>query len=289
MENSLKSIVDQSTSIIILLPTKPFFDQVAAGLTLYLSLREKKDISISSSSPMTVEFNRLVGVNKVAHELGNKNLIIKFVDYKASEIERVSYDIENGEFRLSVIPKPGVSAPRKEQAELSYAGVASDTVILVGGANDSHYPALSGSDLAGAKLVHVGTKPLRLQLKREVMSLVRPATSISEVVATLIKQGGFDLDADIATNLLMGIEEATSRFSDPGVTAETFRVVSELMQAGGKRISQVKIPRQTDPTSVVPGQFPKRNVPQKDVQKQDKQKTPKDWLEPKIYKGTSVS
>ena len=86
MENSFKSIIDGSKSILIMLPTKPFFDQVASGLGLYLSLRDKKDVQVYSTTPMTVEFNRLIGVNKISQELGNKNLIIRFVEaaYKSA-------------------------------------------------------------------------------------------------------------------------------------------------------------------------------------------------------------
>ena len=99
MDNSFKSLLEEAKSILILLPLRPFFDQVAGGLGLYLALRESKEAAISSPSEMVVEFNRLVGVNKVTNELGNKNLVIKFSDYQATGIERVSYDIENGEFR----------------------------------------------------------------------------------------------------------------------------------------------------------------------------------------------
>ena len=82
MENTFKTAVDSANSILILLPTNPDFDQVAAGLSLYLSLMGGKNIQISVSSPVTVEFNRLVAVNKIATELGNKNLVISFYDYK---------------------------------------------------------------------------------------------------------------------------------------------------------------------------------------------------------------
>src|SRR3989344_5719320 len=100
MENSFRQIVEESKSILIILPNKPYFDQVAAGLSLFLSLRGSRNTQITSVSPMTVEFNRLIGVNKISQEVGNKNLVIRFTDYKASDIERVSYDIEDGQFKL---------------------------------------------------------------------------------------------------------------------------------------------------------------------------------------------
>src|SRR3989344_5464028 len=174
MDNSFKNLIDGTGSILVLLPANPSFDDVASGLSLLLSLKGNKDVNISCPTPMVVEYNRLVGVNKVSNELGNKNLVIKFVDYNARDVERVSADIENNEFYLTVIPKPGTTSPKKEEVTLAFSGVASDTVLMIGGSSDSDFPSLSSKDLATAKLIHVGVKTLNLT-GRQVMSFARPA------------------------------------------------------------------------------------------------------------------
>ena len=317
MENSFKSLIDKSKSILILLPTKPYFDQVASGLSLYLSLRDKKDVAIYSPASMTVEFNRLIGVNKISSELGNKNLVIRFIDYKATDIERVSYDIENSQFKLTVIPKQRIVPPSKDQIELSYSGVSVDTVIIIGGANESHFPALSGKDLVGANIVHVGIRDISLASGKNYISFSRPASSISEIVADLIKESGGILDQDVATNLLMGIELATNNFSDATVSADTFLILSALMQSGGKRLgSQASVQRNDFPVGAIPGSLPKVNVnnqpntnqtnndnrpqfikkpenivslPTEQKLEEEDKNPPTDWLKPKIFKGTSVS
>jgi nanoRNase/pAp phosphatase (c-di-AMP/oligoRNAs hydrolase) len=283
MDNSFGSTINSANSVLILLPTKPFFDQVAAGLSLYLSLKEKKDASISCPSPMVVEFNRLVGVNKVTQELGDKNLVVRLIDYPAENIERVSYDIEDSEFRLTIIPKPGFPSPKKEQASLSYTGVSANTVILVGGANKTHFPAISSSkDLAGAKIIHIGTRALSISPESDIISFARPASSCSEIVANLIKESGFTLDVDIATNLLAGIEDGSKKFSSSEVVADTFQAVADLIRVGGVRkqgFSRQNYQRE----KFSPGSIPGKKVVEK------KSEAPKDWLEPKIYKGTSIS
>jgi hypothetical protein len=280
MDDSFSSVIEAENSLIILLPTKPYFDQVAAGLSLYLALREKKEVTISCPSPILVEFNRLVGVNKISQEFGNKNLVIKFADYDAKGVERVSADIENQQFYLTVIPKPGFTSPKKEQVQLSYSGLAAGAAILVGGANESHFPALSSKDLLETKLIHIGTRMLSVSPNLSVISFARPASSISELVATLIKESGFSLDADIATTLLMGIEEGTNNYSNPEVTADTFEIVANLIRAGGQRKPKVTETRRTFRPGAVPGQK---------LKIEPKKKPPKDWLEPKIYKGTTIS
>lgn len=318
MDNSFKSIIGQAKSVLVLLPREPTFDQVAAGLALYLVIRQQKQTSIVTTTPMVVDYNRLVGVNKISQELGNKDLIIRFSDYKANDIERVSYDIEDGSFRLTVIPKSEVAAPQKEQIKLSYAGISSDTIIIVGGVDESHFPAAFSGDLSGAKIVHVGVRALSTQKK--IISFGQAASSDSEIVASLIYQSGWQVDADIATNLLMGIEEGSSKFSKPEVNANTFAIVSELIRAGGRRLGQTISPK-TYPPGAIPGQIPqpqpqtqqhsmqqpliqkKSSVVQqvqpqsqrsaqqvKDSQRQEDTKNPpKDWLKPKIFKGTSTS
>lgn len=279
MENSFKSILDQSNAVLILLPTRPYFDQVAAGLSLYLSLKGQKPVDIYCPSDMTVEFNRLVGVNKVTKELGSKNLSLRFTNYDANNIERVSYDVENGEFKLTVIPKSGFDSPKKEQIQINYSGVSADTAILIGGANGNHFPALETKDLANAKVLHIGTKDLAIN-QRQIMSFARPAGSVSELVYSLIKESGFSLDPDIATNLIMGIETGTNSFSSREVTAETFETVADLMKRGGRRSAQEEKAREDYPAGSIPGEI--------EAEKKSEE-PPKDWLEPKIFKGNTVS
>jgi len=284
MNNSFSSLVDSATGVLILLPTKPYFDQVAAGLALYLSLKDSKDVSIMCPSPMLVEFNRLVGVNQIVTEAGNKNLTIKFTGYPAENVERVSADVEGGKFYLTVIPKPGMTSPKKEEMEFSYSGVAADTLILIGGGNESHFPILESKDAQGAKIVHIGTRELSVLPDKGVMSFARPAASVSEIITSLIKESGLVLEGDAATNLVLGIEEGSNHFAGGEVTAETFETFACLLRAGGKRF--VKSPFVK---GFYPFQTTRNESVEKDSVKESTQETPQDWLEPKIYKGTSVS
>ena len=291
MESSFSSLIDSASSVLILLAARPYFDQVAAGLSLYLALRDRKDTSISCSTPMIVEFNRLVGVNKITSELGNKNMVIKLLDYNPRAVERVSAEVEGNELNLVVIPKSGTPPPKKEQVAISYSGVSADTVVLIGGANVSHFPQIEGKDLMGAKLLHLGTRAITLGSGKEPISFAKPGSSISEVAASLINESGFSMDPDIATNLLMGIEEGSREFKGPDVTAQTFEIVATLMKAGGKRIPprtsppafRPQAPSMTAPTPAFPA--PQIEAVEPEVPKEP----PKDWLEPKIYKGTSIS
>jgi hypothetical protein len=311
MENSLISLIDTATSVLVVLPTKPYFDQVAAALSLYLSIHERKDVSIFCPTPMMVGFNRLIGINKISQELGKKNLTIRFVKYEATNIDKVGYDIENGEFKLTVTPKTGFVSPQKEQITMDYSGTEAGLVILIGGANDSHFPVLSTPDLNNSKIAHIGTRVL--ESKREVLSFAKPGATTSELVADLIKTNGLVVDPVVATNLVMGIEEGSNNFGSSEVSPETFETFAYLLRNGGQRIPKIKlspinfppgaIPTKPFSTPVIPAssqvQAPVTPVAQIETQAEvttpeigvetPELNPPSDWLQPKIFKGTNVS
>jgi hypothetical protein len=153
-------------------------------------------------------------------------------------------------------------------------------------------------------LVHVGKVDINISSGRNYASFSRPASSISEVVADLIKESGMRIDEDAATNLIMGVENATDFFSDPSVDADTFATISELMRKGGKRSSRPTYQSQGAAPRPMSPVFPTsksqlRPAPQnvygnKNFNQNNKDKTENipsqsGWMEPKIYKGTSTS
>ncbi len=299
MENSFASLISSANEILILLPNKPYLDQVAGGLSLYLSLLGLgKKTSISCPVSMTAEYSRLVGVNKITTDLESHNLTIKFVDYEATNVDKVSYDIENGQFKLTVSPKVGFKSPTKDQIDISYSGVSGDLVILIGGANDSHFPALSKEEFKKIKLVHVGTRLLEvLNNELQILSFARPASSTSELIASLLKESSFTIDSDTATNLLAGIEEQSRNFQSNEVTADTFEIFAELLKLGGKRIPKI-IPAKNYPQGSIPtkpfNQLVNKTIKDKqmtpeEAEQEIEQEIPAAWSEPKIFTGTSLS
>lgn len=321
MENNFSSLVGQANSVLILLAKNPYVDQVAAGLSLYLAINNMgKNVTIASSSEMMVEHNRLVGIDRVTTEPGNKNLVIKFSGYQADNIERVSYDVDGQEFRLTVIPKPQFEPPQKNNIELSYAGIAADLVILVGGMNEGHFPLMSTGQLAQAKLAHIGVQQLSGEGQNQIVSFAEGTASTSELTAQLLKELNVNVDQDIASNLLMGMQEGTRNFSHNRVTAQTFHLAGEMMEKGASLDPRQAEEQKQYPAGAIPGQNlhsqpaksyspPQQNpdLPAKPYQApptsqqggQDHDQThnqqqqgqseeaPSSWLEPKIFKGTS--
>lgn len=289
MENSFASLISSANEILILLPNKPYLDQVAASLSLYLSLLGTgKKVSVFCPVTMTTEYSRLIAVDKITNDLENHNLTIKFINYEATNVDKVNYDIEGGQFKLIITPKSGFKSPNRDQIDINYSGISSDLTILIGGANDSHFPILTKNEFKNSKLVHVGTRLLEiLNNELEILSFAKPASSTSELIAALLTESGFTIDADIATNLLAGIEDQSKNFQNSDVTADTFLVFAELLKLGGKRMSKI-ISAKNYPQGSIPTR-PFNQMTPEEAEKELNQEIPASWSEPKIFTGTSLS
>lgn len=296
MDNSFKTLIDSSSEVLILFSKKPNLDEVSAGLSFYLSLiGSGKNAIVSCPEPMTAEFSRLVGVDKVTSNLGNKNLSLKFINYEATNVDKVSYDILNGQFKLTVSPKAGFKSPTKDQIEIDYSGTSAEFIVLIGGQNDDSFSLLKNPEITKSKIIHIGNKFLDVEDKNlQILSFAKQASSVSEVVAALLKEGGFVIGPDIATNLLTGIEKGSSNFQNDGVTSQTFELFAELLKLGGIRTKKVlssNFPQGSIPTKPFsqPQIVAEKAMTPEEAEEELNQEIPPSWSEPKIYTGTSVS
>lgn len=263
---SLKTGIDGAHSIAILLPKDPKTDAVAAGLALKLGLEGMgKSVSVACSDPMTVAMNRLVGVNTITNTLGGKNLVITFPG-QTEAVDKISYSVEGGELQLVIVPKANSNGIDFRKLNFVTGGTQADLVFLVG-VNDLTELGqiyLDARDfLHSTKLVYIND-----QVDPE-------SSSISETVTQIFLALNIILSGDAASNLLLGLENATDSFKSSKVKATTFEIAANLLKNGAKR-QDVYVPHE-----VVPGTVP--TVPYSQPQPQS------DWLEPKIYSGTSLS
>lgn len=283
MGDSFSSLISSFPSIVIILPASPNFDQTAAGLGMYLTLGKKKEVSIACHTPMTVEVNRLVGVDKVSDKPGSKNMVIRFVGYDGKNIEKVSANIVDGEFELKIVPVASATPPKSEHVSVSFNGLGESLIVLIGGEGEGHFPILSTPEIADMKKVHIGISDIEVSSHHGVLSFAQPASSVSELTANLLYQAGLEPDMDAATNLLMGIEEATDRFMTESVSADTFEIIARLMRVGGRRFPKDMPHRDLFPPGSIPGEAV--TTPEEAEAKE----VPKSWFDPKIYTGTSIS
>src|SRR3990172_7711599 len=92
-----RTLLEPARQVVILLPQNPHYDAVAAGLALKIALESvDKHLVVACADPMTVEFNRLIGIDAVTTSFGTGNFIIAFAD-QTDVVDKVSYNLDRGE------------------------------------------------------------------------------------------------------------------------------------------------------------------------------------------------
>lgn len=264
---AIRQALDSAQSFLVVIPQNPSFDQMAASLSLYLSLKKMtKSGNIICPETMTVEFSSLVGVDQVAKEMGGKNLVISF-DYLQDSIEKVSYNVADNKFNLVIQPKAGFPPLDAKKVSYSFSGIEADIIFVTGAQKLTDL----GSFYEEARNLFQEKPVVNLNLHSQnsqfgKINLIQPqASSYSEIVAMILKTLNFPSDEDIANNLLLGLKAGTDNFQSPQVTAETFEAAAFCLRSGARPPGKEK---------TLAG-------------KEKKPPSSPDWLAPKIYKGTS--
>ena len=207
----------QSNSISLVLPTNPSFDIVASALSLKLSLEQQnKKVDITCPDEITVDFNRLVGVNTITKATPSKNLIISFPG-QTNLVEKVSYSVENDELQLVIVPKTG-SIIDTTKIKIIPGGVSYDLSLVVGSAD---------------------------------FGVEGEASCLSQITAVIIKSQNLPINPDIATNLMQGLTRGTNGFTNPKVDKNTFEAAAWLMASGARHQSD-EISAESFPTGSIP-------------------------------------
>lgn len=323
--NQARTILESAKAIVIALPQSPTLDSVASALSLYLALSGSgKQVNVVCPTQMTVEFNHLVGVDKVGTAINGssgKNLVIAF-PYQEGSIEKVSYNIENDTFNLVIEPRENYPVITPEMINYSYSGGNIDLIITISTPRLTDLGTLynNSQSLFNQKpVINIDYRSQNIMYGK--VNIVDPTvSSSSELTTSLLSQLGFSIDADIATNLYVGIASGSQNFTSPATSAFTFETAAICLRNGAKKIAEATSPLPSFPQAqsqvqrpaASPAPFPKTprpffpkgqkpkmvpNFQQPQSQSQPQQlpakeptqaETPPDWLKPKIYKGSTL-
>lgn len=323
-----RNLLNKSQSILIATQANPTIDSLAVSLSLYLSLSAAgKQVKVVCPSPMLVEFNRLIGVDKVTININSngtgRNLVISF-PYEEGSIEKVSYNIEGNLFNLVIEPREGFPTITPEMVQYSFGGGNTEVILTIGAQNLENLGNLYNLNQPLFQQKPIINIDINSQNRRfgKVNIINQGVSSISESFVFLLSQLGLSLDGDMATNLLFGITEGSNNFSPQNTTAATFEAAAICLRNGAKKSVQPspQYPAQVISPPVFPKQskyssFPKQQMntiplsspihsqtrfksqqknpsplPTYPSQPQESThpETPPDWLKPKIYKGSTL-
>ncbi len=234
--SQIKELLNNSQSILVVFPKEAKLDIQLAASSLYLSLdglSQKELTLLCSKQPKN---NNHAGLEEVKTELGNKNLQVSF-PYNESQVDKVSYDIDEveGRFYLLVQPQKNAKPLDYKKVEYAYTGAQADLIILVGVNN---YESLEQLYIGYEQLYEDSTviainnyEPSIGDVKIELSG----KTGLSESFVDLLESLELPIAQKAASNLLAGIQETSDNFQSLMATADTFETVAKLMRLGAKR------------------------------------------------------
>lgn len=319
---SFQSQLNNVTNVLIVTRPNPSFDAISSMVSLALSFEKmQKKVTLFCPTPTTVEFGNLVGINKVKAQVGNKNLVVTLKGFAKSGVDKVSYNVEGDDFNLVVVPKAGATPFDPQNIAYNYSGVDSQMVILVdvpsldtlGEFYQKEKDLFAKTPLVNVDASNANTNYAPCNLTNAA------ASSCIEITGYLLQYLKYQVDSDIATNILYGLMKATNNLADAKVRAETYELVGMMMRMGARRVQvmqfmgqgvlqgspyaaasnaasvgtqQPQIPTQMPVQQpVVPAQIQPAVPVQQFASVQPVQSSvnpPADWTQPKIYKGGSL-
>lgn len=258
----LKQLIENNQTIGIIVAPNPSFDGLAAGLGLYLSLKQmNKNVSIVCPTDPTVGVSSLVGIDKLQKSFGGVggDLVVSF-PYKDGEIEKVSYDVDGGKLRIVV--KAGAQGLSFNQSDVAFqqGGAAPSLVFFIGVADMQQ---VGFTKTPGTTLVNVDNKSTNTKYG-DVVHVNEKFTSLSEEVADFLTllEPQIELDVDTSQNLLSGILAATNDFENGAGSYLAFEMAGILMKKGAVRSASGAVARPTATAMPTNNYFP----PQQPVQ-----------------------
>lgn len=233
--------VEEVGSVIILLPEIINEDNLSAGLALHLAMSNMgKNVVLASAGQLPEKLKSLPGSEKLSNTLSTSGdtLMMSF-PYTEGSVDSVTYNIDENtnRFNLLIAPQVGFAKLDPKTVSFSFTGGKADIIICI------DIPSLNaaGTIYSDNQKMFVGVDLVNIDRHFNntdfgSMNLVnKQASSISELVFTVLKEAKINIDKDIATHLYRGIAVATNNFSSFSVNAGTHETAAFLLKAGAQK------------------------------------------------------
>ena len=287
--NNLDRIIEllnKNEPIGIVVGTNYGLDEMAAALGLYLSLKDSgKQVSVASPTAPLVEVSNLVGIDRVKPGLEGKSggdLVVSF-PYRDDEIDKVSYTLEEGLLNIIVKGKDGALSFGEKDVIFKNTNTAPSVLFVVGTPRLSDMGRLFDAEaMKDTAVINIDNKADN-QGFGDIVMVTPTASSVSELVGDLILGLGLRFDQDSSQNLMSGVSFATNDFSNDKTSPLAFEMASIFMRNGARRKRVEQVSEERPIAESIAGE---RTIDIKRVERKT-QTPPKEWLTPKIYKGST--
>ncbi len=275
-QQQLKQLQDLFTNaqdILIITRENPSIDGLSAALALYSILSgqrtlqgKNKNVVVTVSGRQGSQYTLLPGADKIASELGLRDLVIGINGYVDKSIENVNWYVDNG--KLNVVFKANPAVPMQfdlKNLDPFYAGANFDVVIVLDTAAPTDLGNAYRQDpgmYAELPVVNISTNPQNTRFGK--INIVDPnVPAVSELAYQLVQILRYPLNSDAATLLAVGIQDATNNLQTKGAQTDAF--MQQLQSHGARPLDLESVRKQGEnavapivqaPAALTPQQYP---------------------------------
>ncbi len=228
---------------VAVLVSEPTFDQLAAGLGIFLSLQQAgKDVNIFIPQSTGNSWQKsLAGAEFIRTDLQNGNLSI-VLNYPLEKIDKVSSDDSTGKLKLVVKLKADSEPIDRSQVNIISQGEKPDLGLVIG--NEVAFGLAKEWFSKPTDWIWFGNTNNPKDWAD--ISIVEPGLSYSEMVARLIQFAGLPMNRQVGKNLYLGIKEATGSFEKISSyhTLETAALCFKTLQPQSQLLRQSSVDKQ---------------------------------------------
>jgi len=228
--------IKQAQHLLIIIGKRPSGDQIGSLLALAKALASKgKDVYAVASDGIAEQYSFLDGNQEVAKTLqGSKDFIIELGQNNA-QADNLAYKLEKGKLKITITPTKGNFKP--DDVNFGYGDYQYDLVITLGVRELSQLGPVYQADpgvFFNTKLINIDNNP-KNQSFGKLNWLDNKASSIAEMMVSVLESLEIPLTPTIATYLLTGLMMATDRFQTANTTAKALTTAAQLTAAGANR------------------------------------------------------
>lgn len=247
--SEVTKLLPPSQNILIALPVSATVDELAAGLSLFLSLETAgKEAAIVTEGIIRVGHTNLFGVGEIQSkvpETAGGDFVITLegvaatgADGKGSvpSLEKLDYYTQGSNLNLVLKVLPGQKFEPTGMTS-HHEGQGFNLIFVLGAANFSELGSLYNTNqqlFSGTHLVNIDNAQGNTQFGATNV-VDGGVSSISEIISQLLPVLGLPINGDIATNILSGIFAATSDLQKRNTGADTYEAVAQALRAGGQK------------------------------------------------------
>lgn len=200
-------------------------DSVGSALALALLLK-KSNITTKVFCPHKTDTNytKLNGLELLT-DVYNQNDLIVTLDYPLDQIEKVTYNQDNGKLNLVVQTKDGSPKVAENQILISNQASAADINFMLG---DETLLGVNANMVNKGNWINIS--PTNIEKTWAKVNILDKDAPFSEILTFLLPMLELQLTPESAKNLLIALRIATQSFS-VNVSPETFEAGANCLRA----------------------------------------------------------